>query len=72
MTHKDFVLIAGAVAAAREMSHAARHDIGAAGAFDDVSNQLADALAATNPRFDRQRFLAAARGEPSTGRDRPR
>ena len=30
---------------------------------DDLANAFADALASTNPNFDRERFLAACRGE---------
>lgn len=36
----------------------------------DLAVDLAGELGAHNPRFDRERFLAAARGEPSNGRDR--
>ena len=67
MTHKDFVLIAGALA-----------ETLAAGAFSaeemhrNITDALADALRSTNPRFDRARFLAACRGEPLTGRDKVR
>lgn len=36
----------------------------------DVTEYFANKLQATNPRFDRARFLAAASGKPSNGRDR--
>ena len=37
-----------------------------------VRDQLADMFASDNPRFDRARFLAAANGKPSNGRDKVR
>lgn len=36
---------------------------------DDVANHFAFALRSSNPRFDYDRFEAAARGQPATGRD---
>jgi hypothetical protein len=71
MTHKDFVLIAGALAATRN-SYAPHWDPNLFRACDDHAKYVADALATTNPRFDRERFLAAARGEPLTSRDKVR
>lgn len=62
MTHKDFVLIAGALATARSFN-------GHANGVDNATECLANALATTNPRFDRARFMAAANGTPSTKRD---
>ena len=56
MTHKDFKLIAAALAEAE--------------ADGTTIRILADALRGTNPRFDRGRFIAAASGSPSHGRDR--
>ena len=35
-------------------------------------DQFADMFASDNPRFDRARFLAAANGKPSNGRDKVR
>jgi hypothetical protein len=35
-----------------------------------IAEHFADALRGTNPNFDRQRFVDAAMGEPSSGRDR--
>jgi hypothetical protein len=67
MSHKDFVLIAAALASAR---NALNNTSDTYCALDAVVEELADALARTNPRFDRARFLAAARGEPLTGRDK--
>jgi hypothetical protein len=49
MTKKDFELIAEALFLSRE-------------AEDDIANicqRMADTLATTNPRFDRERFLIA-------------
>jgi hypothetical protein len=71
MTHKDFVLIAGALAATRE-SYAPHWDANLFRACDDHVKFIADVLATTNPRFDRTRFIAAATGAPLTGRDKVR
>jgi len=49
MTRKHFELIAAAVAAAHTDP----------GAREQVAYQLAQALASTNPQFDRARFIAA-------------
>lgn len=57
LTAKDFVLIADAIAT----SHI-EDKVGAAQHF-------AGYLANTNPNFDSERFIAAATGEPTTGRD---
>ena len=64
MTRKEFELIAAALRdarpprALRDAAHAA--SIVAAGkAIDDVARELATRLAATNPRFNRARFLDA-------------
>jgi hypothetical protein len=35
-----------------------------------IAEHFADNLRGTNPNFDRQRFISAAMGEPSNGRDR--
>jgi hypothetical protein len=35
-----------------------------------IAEHFADDLGGTNPNFDRQRFVDAATGEPSNGRDR--
>ena len=34
-----------------------------------IAEHFADALRCSNPNFDRQRFVDAAMGEPSNGRD---
>jgi hypothetical protein len=65
MTHKDFVLIAGALASARANARTVELENG----VDRATHALADTLAGTNPRFNRSRFLAAAQGNPLTGRD---
>jgi hypothetical protein len=69
MSHKDYVLLAGALAEGKP-------DTFAPGAFVNgyatAVLQVARALARDNPRFDRERFMAAARGEPVNGRDRVR
>jgi len=77
MTHKDFVLIAGALAEARNhWLHTMDRSGADAESFRSGLNaaveELSLALRRTNPRFDRQRFLAAAKGEPLTGRDQVR
>lgn len=55
MTKKDFELIAAAVVRTRAMYPGEAHRY----ALNDVSMTLADALATTNPRFDRAKFLQA-------------
>ena len=73
MTSRDFRLIASALA---ETSKHNAVDLtfaeGWHAAVSAAGIHLADALALTNPRFDRDRFLAAATGEPTTPGDRPR
>lgn len=59
MQHRHFVLIADTIART-ELTIEAR---------DMVAREFADALRGTNPRFDRERFLAAATGAPQTRRD---
>lgn len=61
MTRRDFRAIAGAVWSARRAVDPSKH-----GAIQYVSNALAEALAQTNPAFDRARFLAAC----ETGNER--
>lgn len=41
-----------------------------AGIVKYVTDEMADMFADDNPRFDRARFLAAASGKPSNGRDK--
>ena len=58
MTRKDYEAIARAIA--RSRGHWAAVDI-AVHAIEATTEQIAIALAADNPRFDRERFIAAAR-----------
>jgi hypothetical protein len=61
MTKKDYQLIAEALTNSR-CPKVGPKDRGAAEintVVDDVVRQLAEALSKDNPRFDRQRFLAA-------------
>ena len=51
MTRKDYIAIANAIC---EASHTAP-----SAAIDTLAHKLADVCANDNPRFDRQRFLAA-------------
>lgn len=61
MTKKDFELIAGAVRQSRlvglNIAESTAHRFSEQRAC--TARRLADALATTNPRFDRARFLAA-------------
>lgn len=41
-------------------------------ARDAIADDFADMFEQDNPRFDRARFLAAANGKPSNGRDKVR
>lgn len=58
MTRRDFELIAAAVKKAYESNQERGRQGEAEGAFD-VAVSLADALVASNPRFNRERFLKA-------------
>jgi len=55
MTRKDYILIAAALANERTPFMVEHHKY----ALDNIALTLADALATTNPRFDRERFLKA-------------
>lgn len=55
MSHKDFVIIADALAKSNAPA--------------EVIKATADTLAASNPRFDAKRFIAAAHGTPTSKRD---
>ena len=59
MTRKDYILIAGALKAARSSDTLPNLAIYHNG-IDNAAHQLADALGRDNPRFDRERFLKAA------------
>jgi hypothetical protein len=58
MTKKDFELIAAALAEARYLVDS-EPPISAETARYRIAGEIADALATTNPRFDRDRFLDA-------------
>jgi hypothetical protein len=55
MTRKDFQLIADAVKRLQVFSNSGSDEI----SLGLVAKELADALATTNPNFDRARFLTA-------------
>lgn len=59
MTKKDFELIARTLKSTRD-SYAPHWDANLFRACDDHARAMAVALAQTNPRFDRARFLLAA------------
>ena len=54
MTRRDFQLIAATLKSARAWCDDDHHDA------DTLTHALADALAGTNPKFDRARFLSAS------------
>jgi predicted secreted Zn-dependent protease len=56
MTRKDYILIAAALKAARKYDECPADQA----VCDNVAQELANALARDNPRFDRERFLKAA------------
>lgn len=58
MTKKDFELIAGAISRVRHQ-YGTASDIVRLEHARRIAAELADALATTNPKFDRARFLAA-------------
>jgi hypothetical protein len=61
MSRKDYRKLAAALAAvAVEDDHGPRDG---AAVLGDVRRAIADVLAADNPRFDRERFLAACGGQ---------
>ena len=59
MTRKDYELIAEALYRAYRQTELVVAQYGVVSA----THRIADALAATNPRFDRERFIFAAIGE---------
>jgi hypothetical protein len=58
MSRKDYVLIASTISEERAIAKGQFEEIGAA-ALASFAERLADKLAADNPRFDRDRFIAA-------------
>lgn len=61
MTRRDFAAVAGVIAARRWGGMYS-------GDADALASDMADALARTNPRFDRARFLAACRETPDVSK----
>jgi len=59
VTRTDYVELAAVLA----WAHGTYESIIADAVVADITHGLAEVLAADNPRFDRARFLAAARGE---------
>jgi hypothetical protein len=55
MTRKDYIALAGAIRETRELVLSPV----AVSAVESVTQKIADALAADNGRFDRERFYAA-------------
>lgn len=64
MTRKDYILIARALADSRPTVGYERNLL----TWNCTARLLADALAADNPRFDREHFLRACRGDGLAGR----
>ena len=60
MTRKDYILIARALRESRPGIGYERNLL----AWEGTCIRMADALAADNPRFDRERFMRACRGQP--------
>lgn len=63
LQHRHFVLIAELLSEARLMVGACPNTVAA------TVTLFANALADTNPRFDRTRFIQCATGTPCNGRD---
>jgi hypothetical protein len=67
VTKKDFELLAGVMRAVRPDTDRAetygkyRLDLAMIAQWDNTVRALVDALASTNPRFDRERFLKACK-----------
>lgn len=67
MTSRDFRAIAATIADLRDFIPDLDAD-----QLREIARQFADLCAQTNPRFDRERFMAAATGAPLTKGDAPR
>ena len=63
MTRQHFELIARTLASVRPTKHRDEFDTGMHAQWGDSVSALANALATTNPNFDRARFVAAATKE---------
>ncbi len=59
MSRKDFQLIADAIKTLPSFDQNGVDMV----RFDALCSRMADALASTNPRFDRDRFVAACNGK---------
>jgi len=59
MTRKDYVLIAAAIKARRDLASAARRSSEFLGGIDAAAETIAAALALDNQRFDLERFIKA-------------
>ena len=64
MTRKDYNALAGAIRESIAIMNAQEGDDAAAmvWAVERTAREIANVLAADNPRFDRDRFLTAAKG----------
>lgn len=62
MTRKDYEAIARAIAQTRDLITRPVDSWTVDGALDRAAMAIADALETDNERFDRERFLTAARG----------
>ena len=62
MSRKDFILIAETIKALTSFT-TTNPTCDDAVRFSVIVNQFADALATTNPRFDKARFTAACNGK---------
>ena len=71
MSRKNYVRFASALAEVRELLGPRRPASVAHMALDSVESRIADILADDNPRFDRERFHAAAHGENRALRSSP-
>jgi hypothetical protein len=58
MTRKDYVAIASAISAVRQYSYLSGMPQFQAG-IDQVTGAISEVLMQDNPRFDRERFIAA-------------
>lgn len=58
MTRKDYVLLAEALRIVHR-----RYGVGTKRVVEETAQEIADALAADNSRFDSDHFLAVVRGE---------
>ena len=72
MTSRDFRAIADIIAGLSEVGLDESDDGKPQHVQRYVAGRFADFLGGTNPRFDRERFLAAATGAPLTKGDKPR